>query len=391
MKILKCLTIACAVLLFSCKSTNEGPDGSIVLKVENNRDAMKDDPIKITSFVDSVRFIKLEATENSLFSVASGLYFFEDKIIVIDRESYKVLVFNSDGKFLNQISRAGRGPNEYLGFAQCMFDEKEKQIIMFEYKNHRLIYYDLNGNYIREISDFSGRDNIRDIINLPNGNFLCYHFDIKEDDAKKRNTNSGLWEVDSLGHFVRSYKTYPNMYPFVLNLGNGYFNRLSDDRIAIRDGYFNDIFILENDNLTKYISYDIDRTNLLKLENQEYSMDQKPYTLCLASQIKGRYIFSKWNDDNSKSFSTLYDMKKGTFVSSDSIQYENNQFAVVKGWIVDSNLDNAVVLNVNDMTVKSTLNDTAVSDKTKNKLREVLNGESPDDINAILEVLYLKK
>lgn len=391
MRIFKCLTIAFVVLLFSCKPNNVGPDGSIVLKVENNCDAMKDDPIEITSFVDSVRFIKLEATENSLFSVASGLYFFEDKIIVIDRESCKVLVFTKDGKFLNQISRYGRGPNEHLAFSQCMFDEKEKQILMYEYSNNRLIYYDLNGNFIRDITDFSGKDNIRDIINLPNGNFLCYHFDITEDEAKKRNIHAGLWEVDSLGCFVRSYKTYPKFYPFVLNIGNGYFSRLSDGRIAIRDGYFNDIYILENDKLTNFISYDIDRTNLLKLENQEYSMDQEPYTLCLASQIKGRYIYSCWNDDNRKSFSTLYDMKKGTFVSSDSIQYENNQFAAVKGWIVESNLDNAVVLNVNDMNVKSTLNDPTVSEKTKNKLREVLNGESPEEMNAILEVLYLKK
>src|SRR5574344_991605 len=103
MRMFKCLTIACLVLLFSCKSTNEEPDGSIVLKVENNCDAMNDNPIEITSFVDSIRFIKLEATENSLFSVLSGLYFTEDKIILVDRMSHKILVFTSDGKFLNQI------------------------------------------------------------------------------------------------------------------------------------------------------------------------------------------------------------------------------------------------------------------------------------------------
>jgi hypothetical protein len=391
MKIFKCLTIACLVLLFSCKSTNKESDGSIVLKVENNRDAMKDDPIKITSFVDSVSFIKLEATENSLFSDVSGLYFIEDKIIVIDRVSCKVLVFTKDGKFLNQISRVGRGHGEHLGFAQCMFDEKEMQVMLYEYRNRRLIYYDLNGNYIRDITDFSGDDEIRDIINLPNGNFLCYAFDICEDDANESNTHAGLWEVDSLGRFVRSYKTYPKFYPFVLNVGNGYLSMLSDGRIAIRDGYFNDIYILENEKMTKYISYDIDRSNLLKLENQEYSQGQEPYTLCLASQIKGHYIFSQWTDDNQKLFATLYDMKKETFVCTDSIQYENEKFVAVKGWITDSNLDNAVVLSVNEVDIKSTLNDPAFSEKTKNKLKEVLNGESPDDMNGILEVLYLKK
>lgn len=387
----KCLTIACLVLLFSCKSTNEEPDGSIVLKVENNCDAMNDNPIEITSFVDSVRFIKLEATENSLFSVLSGLYFTEDKIILVDRMSHKILVFTSDGKFLNQISRAGRGHNEYLGFSQCMFDEKNQQIILSELMKNRLIYYDLNGNFIRDIPGFSGDDIIRDIINLPNGDFLCYSFDFSEKDSKEDNSHSGLWEVDSLGHFVCYYKTYPNIYPVVLNVGNGYLSRLSDGRIAVRDGYFSDIYILENEKLTKYISYDIDRNNLLRYENQKSSMDQKHYTFCTASQIKGRYIFSRWNDDNRKPFSTLYDMKKETFVCSDSIKYENEKFVALKGWITDSNLDNAVVLSINEMTVKSTFNDPAVSEKTKKKLKEVLNGESPDDMNYILEILYLKK
>lgn len=388
----KCWAIFGAILLFSCNGNDYEPDGSIILKVENDHNSNKKEVMNASLFVDSVRYIKLESSENSMFTGISSVYFVDDKIIVIDRLSHKVLVFSEKGKFLNQISRPGRGHNEYLGMRQCMIDEEKHQIKLLEGKNNRIIYYDFDGNFIKDITNFSEKDVIRDIIDLPNGNFLCYSFEYTQKVSEKNNFHAGLWEVDSLGRFVRYHKTYPNVYPFVINMDNGYFNRLSDDRIAIRDGYFNDIYIWENDSLTTYISYDIDRSHLFKNKNKKDKVFiNEPYTMCFTSEIKGHYVFSVWGDDNQNTFYSLYDLKDSLFIVSDSIDYESDKFAAINGFCVKSNLDNVLIFSINGNNVESALNNPYVSNNTKKKLKEILEGESPDNMNCILELLYLKE
>lgn len=392
MKLLKSVALLSAIVLCGCNSSDYQLDGRIVLNFEDHLNATKDGALELSSFVDSVRFVKLESNNKAFFSCISGLFFVDNKIIIYDLHSHNVLVFNDKGEFVNQISSPGRAKNEYLGIRQCMFDEKNKHIIILENGRNRLVSFDLNGQLVWEKQNFSGTDIIRDITSLPNGGYLCYTFDRTEKHSKQYKDHSGLWEVDGSGNYVRSYLTYHDLFPSVINMDGGYFSQMPDGRVAIRDAYFNDIYMWEKDTVVKQISYDIDRTKLFKNRNKKDKMfNEEPYTLCYSSQFKGNYLFSVWSDDYQERFYTLYNTVDSSFIASDSIVFDCPDLTGISGWSVKSNLDNVIVFTIDAIDVRSTLKNPGISEKTKMKLREVLDGESPQDINAILEFCYLKE
>lgn len=58
----------------------------------------------------------------------SAVKIVDDKIYIIDKESKRLLVFDTSGKFITQIGRRGNGPGEYMSVNNFHID-KEKQII----------------------------------------------------------------------------------------------------------------------------------------------------------------------------------------------------------------------------------------------------------------------
>lgn len=89
--------------------------------------------------VISCKFIPLETRDDCLIGSVR-------KIIIVDSEGDKLLVFDLSGKFIAQIGRKGNGPGEYRSI--CNFHiNKEKQIITIsDGGQSRIIQYQLN-NY----------------------------------------------------------------------------------------------------------------------------------------------------------------------------------------------------------------------------------------------------
>lgn len=236
------------IVLASCKFQNniEIIDRNAVLV---NLDIKTTQDIPIRDFVDSVQIIILETTESSMLGEISQVFFSGDSIFVVDKVTASVYAFDYSGKYLNKIAKQGRGPGEYTKISNVIFDETKKRIMIFDGNTKKMICYDQNGKFLHEIPDFSKSGIFRDIVYLPDGNFLCARFDQPEVD--KGYGPKGVWEVDSMGNFVRYRFELKDIYPLYPFVKNSDFYTLSEGRIGFSNRDLNENYYITEDSIYK--------------------------------------------------------------------------------------------------------------------------------------------
>lgn len=98
-------------------------------------------------------FIKLETTSENLVGSISQILFTKDRIIVVDRDnSNSISVYDMTGKFLNKIGRHGKGPSEYVFLWQVSLSYDRSMVVITDQGSSKLKYFDLNGNFIKAVS-----------------------------------------------------------------------------------------------------------------------------------------------------------------------------------------------------------------------------------------------
>jgi hypothetical protein len=359
---------------------------NIIIDTDNS------EKVDISEYVDSVKYIKLQTTDDNLIGYIKRVFFLEDRILVTDGQIPQILIFDNEGNFLNKIKKTGQGPGEFIGIVASLFDCVSKSIIIYNRKLRKMLFFTLDGEFIKEITRFNDNALIRDMINLPNGNFLCYTYDLtpKEVDEKA----SGLWEVDSSGNFIRSFFTLEDLYPVIYNGDNSQFTLLPDGKISIKDAIWSNIYHFEGDSLRKCISYKIKGNALNSLRGNSYSPEK--YTSSLTSQDKGNYIFTLWSDGTPDGFYTVYSKKddKNVLIYPKKMFWEERKFVEPSGMsFTDSNNFNALVSSITGDDIFDFLKDNNASSKTKNDLNELIkgmNGKEITDMNPVLQLLYVK-
>lgn len=104
--------------------------------------------LPLSSVVDSVWYVKLETNDSCIMGNISQLIPYDDKFFIFDSES--VFIFNSSGDFLNKISNLGKGPGEYVLPLFFTIDRFKDEILIYDDKISKILYYDLNGKWLRE-------------------------------------------------------------------------------------------------------------------------------------------------------------------------------------------------------------------------------------------------
>lgn len=134
-----------------------------------------------------------------------------------------------------------------------MYNTINNQIIIYDNVQCKLLFYDINSKFIKGIEQFNDNCVIRDLINLPTGDFLCY----REDNASNEKYHSGLWRVNQQGEFIESYFEYNVILPLIYNVDNSSFQILSNNKILIIDGVHGDLYLYDNNTVKRIVNYNI--------------------------------------------------------------------------------------------------------------------------------------
>ena len=108
--------------------------------------------IKISDIADTIELVELKTPEELPVSAIWQFIPFGDYWFINAREG--VFKFTNKGEYITTIGKPGQGPGEYPSVFDISVDKYHKEFIINAY--HRVLYYDLDGNYLR-MENKSGR------------------------------------------------------------------------------------------------------------------------------------------------------------------------------------------------------------------------------------------
>lgn len=142
------LSLLLLFVLTNCQNKNITTEQSkqcepIVLK-SHKSSALND------KYANLVNVIKLETNDSSLLSTITRIYMDENLFFIFDSYLSKLIIFNNEGKYINQIGKKGEGPKEYGALLDFCVSPQEKQIYLLCDHPNKMMVFDYQGNFIRE-------------------------------------------------------------------------------------------------------------------------------------------------------------------------------------------------------------------------------------------------
>jgi hypothetical protein len=129
-----------------------------------------------TSFYENISeygILPLEMTERSMLSDILKIKVYKEMICLLSgRMNSKLLVFTIDGKFIAEIGRRGRGPQEHIELNNFEIDPTRDELLLLDREGRKILIYDFNGNFKQEVKIPSPPECVG---RLPNGNFVLSH------------------------------------------------------------------------------------------------------------------------------------------------------------------------------------------------------------------------
>lgn len=115
-------------------------------------DVSKGIDLNFTDVFETVSIIPLETSDEILIGSVDDLLFSDGYIFVLDgKKAQSVFIFTNEGKFHKVIKSTGMGPGE-LDYPSNIAIDSEKQLLFIQdSKQGKVIVYDFEGNYIKEI------------------------------------------------------------------------------------------------------------------------------------------------------------------------------------------------------------------------------------------------
>jgi hypothetical protein len=380
--------------VFSCKNRQDTSDtnnniGTVFLDTKNRIQQ----GIDVTSLADSVRYIKLETTDESLIGNIKQVIFYDGLFFIKDNKSASIFVFDQTGKYKSKISKKGRGPGEYVGITRMMIDRKNRQIILYDIHTRKMSYYTFDGKFIKQVFHINEKGIARDVIQLPDGGFLCYNPYNDGTNYKLDAKYWGVWKVDSLGKYCKHVWTTESKYP-VYYRDAKYFYELPDNKTGLWCADINDILYFSNDTVISRLSMKMDKPTISDFPGKTRDDILQTITMRLNVFETDNFILGEWLDEpaeytemNMSYFNSFYLKKEKKSVVADITYPRDSGFLPVSPVYFNCPDQMLGILQITD--IEPLEQSGYYSDKDINLLKSFFS--NPEDDNPVLEILYLKK
>lgn len=242
---MKHLLPALIVIITICSCTTQADkqkDNSIYVDIE------KRDQVSLFDIFSHVEVIPLETTEESLIKGVNKLIFHDDIHYILDYRNSEILLFDTNGKYINKISDRGDGPKQYLNISDFEIDDANSQISVLAPVNNSMYEYDLEGDFAAKYKLPNIMGAYRSFISLNKDTIVYFTFDY--DNRIKLYSKSENRIVKELfpekENILNNFSNY--IFPYANYLHRSASNTLYkiENKGAIIDGYTWDFGKLNN-------------------------------------------------------------------------------------------------------------------------------------------------
>ena len=242
------LLVACLIFLPGCMQASKEKgikDDSSVTRIIIE-DFNENSVLKFSDIYESVKFVKLETSENSLIGSVDKIIAIDDRYIIMDYSmANMVFVFNKDGKFLNRIGSMGAGPEEYSSLNDVAYDKYNDEILVLGSK--AILRYKPDGTFAgRTLLDWS----VNSIFVVDKDACLLYLNNRNQPDGKKEDYN--IMIINKEGKVVK------RMFPYKHETDHLSFPRpmfsYYNNEVLFAPSFFNIVYKLGDKEVeTKYV------------------------------------------------------------------------------------------------------------------------------------------
>lgn len=110
-----------------------------------------DTRINASSIFDTISYVKMERTDSGMFSRLDKVEVFDGKIFILDKNINTLLIFTTEGDFVKSINKVGSEAGHYKEISTFVVDRSEKEIVLFDAKLTKLLFFNFHGRFIREV------------------------------------------------------------------------------------------------------------------------------------------------------------------------------------------------------------------------------------------------
>ena len=113
--------LATVLTIISCKTSAE-----LTCEAIDIDSATRVDTVRFSRYLNPPQIIKLETNKNCIIQEIYRLDVFDDKLYILDEKSNRLIVFDSNGRYLYDIGKNGNGNKEYLQISDVSIDRQNK-------------------------------------------------------------------------------------------------------------------------------------------------------------------------------------------------------------------------------------------------------------------------
>lgn len=105
---------------------------------------------ELSALIKSYEILPLDAKPEAYVKNPCREIFSDSLILIMDGSQNKVMIFNSKGRFINSISKKGRGPQEYNYITDFFFNSASRVVSVVD--RDKIKCYNIKGEFIKEVS-----------------------------------------------------------------------------------------------------------------------------------------------------------------------------------------------------------------------------------------------
>ncbi len=155
------------LLIMSCKHQSVNDE----FKTYDIREGIeKNDKIYLSSIAEDIQYIPLETTRESIIGAIRDIHF-KDNFVLIRDDQNRLILFDTDGKFLRTIGKKGNGPDEYVNASAVRFSKSGNEIILLDRTYVRL--YDVNSGEAVKVAKIDFYPSAFEVYNNTTMAFYC--------------------------------------------------------------------------------------------------------------------------------------------------------------------------------------------------------------------------
>lgn len=141
-----------ALCFYSCARKENAGESQIHVDTIDLDNASLVDSLTYSEYFSSPQIIPLETNSNCIIQKIDRIDFFKSKIYILDTKSSRLMTFDTNGHYINDIGRQGNGNGEYLEISDFSIDRKNEVVYIWDEFTGNAVKYDLrSGKYINTI------------------------------------------------------------------------------------------------------------------------------------------------------------------------------------------------------------------------------------------------